>query len=67
MFKIAKIIQFSGGLIKNESALSDSQQSGSAAYSKPKYFDFASAAVEVRELREEGSQLRQENNELKVS
>lgn len=57
---------FLGGLIKNESNMNDSLLSASIGDSKPNEFDFARAATEVRELREEGSQLRQENIELKV-
>lgn len=58
---------FLGGLIKNESMMNDFLLSTSTGETKPNEFDFARAATEVRELREEGSQLRQENIELKVS
>lgn len=65
----ASVSQSSAALLKNESSLNDSIQSASSAGDSQKSgeFDFARAAAEVRELREEGSQLRQENIELKVS
>lgn len=58
-------------LLKNESGLNDSHPMSAAfsdsATSKSSDGDFARAAAEVRELREENSKMRQENLELNVS
>lgn len=71
-FKDGNVSQLTTHLLKNESLLNDSlQSSGSAAgdmvTAKTNDNDFARATVEVRELREENSKMRQENLELNVS
>ena len=71
-FKDGNVSQLTTHLLKNESLLNESlQSSGSAAgdmvTAKTNDNDFARATVEVRELREENSKMRQENLELNVS
>lgn len=57
-------------MLKNESMMSESLNSSSSVgdniMKSGNDSDFVRATAEVRELREEGSQLRQENIELKV-
>lgn len=61
---------FEAQLLKNESMMSESLNSSSSVGDNimkgGNDSDFVRATAEVRELREEGSQLRQENIELKV-
>lgn len=69
---ICPLFLFLASLLKSEgSSLNDSNVSATSAggdsTGKPSEFEFARAAAEIKELREEGSQLRQENIELKVS
>lgn len=63
--------QLSSQLIKNESTMNELLHSSGMAMAesaaKINDNDFARAAVEVRELREENSKMRQENLELNVS
>lgn len=64
------VSQLTTHLLKNESSLNDSMHTAAASAdvsSKTHDGDFIRAAAEVRELREENSQMRQENLELNVS
>lgn len=65
-----KLSLFKAQLLKNESMMSESLNSSSSVgdniMKSGNDSDFVRATAEVRELREEGSQLRQENIELKV-